>query len=56
LALVPIYATFLVPFCTWLLIGFLKNIPRELEEAARVDGASNLAILCVSSSRSPCRD
>ncbi len=44
-ALVPIYATFLVPFCTWLLIGFLKNIPRELEEAARVDGASNLSIL-----------
>jgi multiple sugar transport system permease protein len=44
-ALVPIYATFLVPFCTWLLIGFLKSIPRELEEAARVDGASNLAIL-----------
>ena len=44
-ALVPIYATFLVPFCTWLLIGFLKNIPRELEEAARVDGASNIAIL-----------
>jgi multiple sugar transport system permease protein len=44
-ALVPIYATFLVPFCTWLLIGFLKNIPRELEEAARVDGASNFTIL-----------
>ena len=44
-ALVPIYCTFLVPFCTWLLIGFLKNIPRELEEAARVDGASNVAIL-----------
>jgi len=44
-ALVPVYATFLVPFCTWLLIGFLKNIPRELEEAARVDGASNLTIL-----------
>jgi multiple sugar transport system permease protein len=44
-ALVPIYATFLIPFCTWLLIGFLKNIPRELEEAARVDGAGNLAIL-----------
>ncbi len=44
-ALVPIYATFLVPFCTWLLIGFLKGIPRELEEAARVDGASNFAII-----------
>ncbi len=44
-ALVPIYGTFLVPFCTWLLIGFLRSIPRELEEAARVDGASNWAIL-----------
>ncbi len=44
-ALVPIYATFLIPFCTWLLIGFLKGIPRELEEAARVDGASNFAII-----------
>jgi multiple sugar transport system permease protein len=44
-ALIPIYATFLVPFCTWLLIGFLKTVPRELEEAARVDGASNVAIL-----------
>ncbi|WP_102223035.1 carbohydrate ABC transporter permease [Acidimangrovimonas sediminis] len=39
-ALIPIYATFLVPFCTWLLIGFLRSIPRELEEAALVDGAS----------------
>jgi multiple sugar transport system permease protein len=44
-ALIPIYATFLVPFCTWVLIGFLKSIPRELEEAARVDGASNLLIM-----------
>ena len=44
-ALVPIYATFLVPFSTWLLVGYLKNIPRELEEAAMVDGASRLRIL-----------
>ncbi len=44
-ALVPVYTTFIVPFCTWLLIGYLKNIPRELEEAARVDGASQLAIM-----------
>jgi multiple sugar transport system permease protein len=44
-ALIPIYATFLIPFCTWVLIGFLKSIPRELEEAARVDGASNLLIM-----------
>ena len=44
-ALVPVYATFLIPFCTWVLIGFLKSVPRELEEAARVDGASNLLIM-----------
>ena len=44
-SLIPIYCTFLVPFCTWLLIGFLKSVPRELEEAARVDGASNWTIL-----------
>lgn len=44
-ALIPIYGTFLIPFCTWLLIGFLRSIPRELEEAARVDGASWLHIM-----------
>lgn len=44
-ALIPIYATFIVPFCTWVLIGFMKSIPKELEEAARVDGASNLLIM-----------
>lgn len=44
-ALIPIYATFIIPFCTWVLIGFLKSIPKELEEAARVDGASNLLIM-----------
>ena len=42
-ALVPIYSTFLVPFCTWLLIGYLRNIPREIEEAAMVDGAGRHA-------------
>lgn len=44
-ALVPVYTTFLIPFSTWLLIGYLKGIPRELEEAAYVDGASRLRIL-----------
>jgi multiple sugar transport system permease protein len=44
-ALVPIYSTFLVPFSTWLLVGYLKSIPQELEEAAMVDGASRLRIL-----------
>jgi multiple sugar transport system permease protein len=44
-ALVPIYSTFLLPFCTWLLIGYLKSIPREVEEAAMIDGASRLSIM-----------
>jgi multiple sugar transport system permease protein len=34
------YPTFTVPFCTWLLIGFFKALPIELEEAASIDGAS----------------
>jgi multiple sugar transport system permease protein len=33
------YPTFTVPFCTWLLIGFFKALPRELEESALIDGA-----------------
>src|SRR5262245_29132978 len=39
------YPTFTVPFCTWLMIGFFKALPRELEEAAFVDGASRTAAL-----------
>ncbi|MGE5047929.1 MAG: carbohydrate ABC transporter permease, partial [Deltaproteobacteria bacterium] len=38
-------STFLIPFCTWLLVGYLKSIPYELEEAAMVDGASRVRIL-----------
>ncbi len=34
------YPTFTVPFCTWLLIGFFKALPQELEQAALIDGAS----------------
>jgi multiple sugar transport system permease protein len=44
-ALVLTYPTFLVPFCTWLLIGYFKSIPYELEECALVDGATRLQIL-----------
>src|SRR5437660_79513 len=44
-ALVLSYPTFTVPFCTWLLIGFFKALPRELEEAAFVDGATRTAAL-----------
>jgi multiple sugar transport system permease protein len=36
------YPTMLVPFCAWLLMGYFKSIPRELEEAARIDGASRM--------------
>jgi len=45
LSLVLTYPTFLVPFCTWLLIGYFKSIPYELEECALIDGASRLQIL-----------
>ena len=41
-ALILTYPTFLIPFCTWLLIGYFKGIPRELEESALVDGATRL--------------
>jgi multiple sugar transport system permease protein len=37
-ALVLVYPTFTVPFCTWLMMGFFKTVPMEIEEAARVDG------------------
>jgi multiple sugar transport system permease protein len=39
-ALILTYPTFLVPFCTWLLMGYFKAIPKELEECARIDGAT----------------
>ncbi len=44
-ALVLTYPTFTVPFSTWLLTGYLKGIPRELEESALVDGATRLRAL-----------
>jgi multiple sugar transport system permease protein len=45
LALILTYPTFLIPFCTWLLMGYFKTIPLELEECALIDGASRLQIL-----------
>ena len=44
-ALILTYPTFLIPFCTWLLIGYFKSIPYELEECALIDGATRLQIL-----------
>ena len=37
-ALVLLYPTLTIPFCTWLMMGFLRSVPREIEEAAWVDG------------------
>jgi multiple sugar transport system permease protein len=44
-ALMLVYPGFTIPFATWLLMGFFKSIPRELEDAALVDGASRLRTL-----------
>ena len=44
-ALIVAYPTFLVPFCSWLLMGYFRTIPFELEECALIDGASRLQIL-----------
>jgi multiple sugar transport system permease protein len=41
-SLVLTYPTFLIPFCTWLMMGYFKAVPKELEECARIDGASRL--------------
>ena len=41
-SLIITYPTFMIPFCTWLLIGYFKSIPRELEESALVDGATRV--------------
>ncbi len=44
-ALMLTYPTFLIPFCTWLLMGYFRTIPFELEECALIDGASRWQIL-----------
>jgi arabinogalactan oligomer/maltooligosaccharide transport system permease protein len=44
LGLVLVYATTAIPFCVWTLKGYFDSLPKELEEAARIDGASPTAI------------
>ena len=44
-ALIVTYPTFLVPFSTWLLMGYFRTIPREIEECALVDGATRMQTL-----------
>ena len=43
--LVLVYPTLSVPFCTWLMIGYFSSIPRELDEAALIDGANHFQML-----------
>jgi multiple sugar transport system permease protein len=44
-SLVLVYPTFTVPFCTWLLMGFFKSLPKEVEESAMVDGCGRVGAL-----------
>ncbi len=44
-SLVVTYPTFLVPFCTWLLMGYFRTVPKEVEECAMVDGATRVQAL-----------
>jgi multiple sugar transport system permease protein len=44
-SLILVYPSFTIPFATWLLMGFFKTIPQELEDAALVDGCSRLKAL-----------
>jgi len=44
-ALIVTYPTFLVPFCTWLLMGYFRTVPKEVEECAMVDGATRIQAL-----------
>jgi len=41
-SLILTYPTFLIPFCTWLMMGYFRTIPRELEECAQIDGATRV--------------
>jgi multiple sugar transport system permease protein len=45
LSLILTYQTFAIPFCTWMLIGYFKGIPMELEEAALIDGCTRLGAM-----------
>jgi multiple sugar transport system permease protein len=44
-SLIVAYPTFTIPFCTWLMAGFFKSIPPEIEEAAMVDGCSRVGAI-----------
>jgi multiple sugar transport system permease protein len=41
-SLVLVYPSFTIPFCTWLLMGFVRTVPREMEESAQLDGCNRV--------------
>src|SRR6185437_9486868 len=43
--MVLVYPTLTVPFCTWIMIGYFQSIPKELDEAALIDGANHVQML-----------
>ncbi len=45
LSMILIYPTLTVPFCTWIMIGYFSSIPKELDEAALIDGANHFQML-----------
>jgi len=44
-SLILSYPTFTIPFCTWLLMGFFRSVPKEIEERALLDGATRMQML-----------
>jgi len=44
-SLIIVYPTFTIPFCTWLLMGFFKSLPKEVEESAMVDGCGRVGAI-----------
>jgi multiple sugar transport system permease protein len=44
-SLVVTYPTFLIPFCTWMLIAYFKSIPKDMEECAMIDGCSRIGAM-----------
>ena len=45
LGVVVVYQVYTLPYCIWMLLGFIRDVPKELEEAASIDGASPLKII-----------
>ncbi len=44
-SLVVTYPTFLIPFCTWMLIAYFKSIPKDMEECAMIDGCTRIGAM-----------